>query len=241
MPRETSHISQTINQYNFKIFRPCSTRMFPFCVVGRCWVSKEMVIVLTPGMIVSCAPLISTRPSVSPLLAQLAGTRRYLDIMINGSSLDWVATPPARYHTALNIKIHILSSASWNKYLVFHWNLLWYVFLFTFLAADSFYSYQQSFLRPAQRTPVNCGSGVTPESRECQCPVYHMSCWPWRVIWCNFEVNTMQRAAGIFQCINDNIKSFTAMDEFNLWKNLQNHTIYPFIIQDISRFRHKLN
>ena len=67
---------------------------------------------VTPGMIVSCAPLISTRPGVSPLLAQLAGTRRYLDIMINGSSLDWVATPPARYHTALNIKIHILNSTS---------------------------------------------------------------------------------------------------------------------------------
>ena len=95
-------------------------------------------------------------PGVSPLLAQLAGTRRYLDIMINGSSLDWVATPPARYHTALNIKIHILNSTSIETCCVF---------LFTFLAADSFYSYQQSFLHPSQRTPVNCRSEVTPESR----------------------------------------------------------------------------
>ena len=169
--RHHTFLKQSINTILKSLGTTQHVCMFLFCVVGRCWVSEKMVIVLTPGMIVSCAPLISTRPSVSSLLAQLAGTRRYLDIMINGSSLDWVATPPARYHTALNIKIHILNSTSWNKYLVFHWNLLWYVFCSHSWLRIVFTATSRVFSAPHSTHLLIAGQGSprSPESASARC------------------------------------------------------------------------
>ena len=79
-------------------------------------------------------------------------------------------------------------------------------FLFTFFAAD-LYSYQQhSFLSPhlliaSQRSAQSPEPGVSHDQAN-------------NLVQCRGQI--MQRVVAIFHCINDNIESFTGMDEFNL-------------------------